>query len=462
MEINDKMQGIDFQKLCEIMMWEQYGSETFEDTFMRQDIKPHEIPTSLIVDVVHANGLEGWAKLNKFESLQDLKRQIIKVFNISIVDKINHNRNMQLLFPPIYNFCTYATRLDRNGRIKSEALKIAESAWWGEIAQQQLKEKTDKLFDVEPSQEKYVEISKRIKSIWHFSDVEIDAFRYFICQTRRENHSPSLNKNLYLWSEQKQTGKTSLARAIASVLNGETSLTGSGKFESTFNKELQINAHDLPLSVQYNCVILDEAMPKDSRKSYGRVKSMLTSNTCSYNQKYGRIVPMKAKRFYIFTSNDNINTFIQDDSERRFIEIGMEKMPKQISFGEIYEIWKTFAQNCTPEDDWQIWYDSFKNIDGVQRDDVSSLKAEILNSPYILQSLESYPGYSLTRKIFEDILITGKPTQDEKAVLKKALIELFGEPNSYKWQRLSIIEVIKYSKLNGDNNHFKPELLTKN
>src|SRR5690554_2040273 len=304
--------SFDYQKLCEIMMWEQYEGETFEDTFLRQEIKPHELPTSLIIDVVHANGLEGWAKLNTFKSLTDLRNQIIRVFKFSIVDPINSNKKMQELFPPIYNFCNYATKLDRNGRIKSEALKIAESAWWGEIAQQQLKEKTDKLFDVEPSQEKYVEISKRIKSIWHFSDVEIDAFRYFVCQTRHEGHSPSLNKNLYLWSEKKQTGKTSLARAIASVINGETSLTDSGKFESTFNKEMQINAHDLPLAVQYNCVILDEAMPKDSSKSYGRLKSMLTSNTCFYNQKYGRIIPMKAKRFYIFTSNENINTFIQD------------------------------------------------------------------------------------------------------------------------------------------------------
>jgi len=121
--------SFDYQKLCEIMMWEQYEGETFEDTFLRQEIKPHELPTSLIIDVVHANGLEGWAKLNTFKSLTDLRNQIIRVFKFSIVDPINSNKKMQELFPPIYNFCNYATKLDRNGRIKSEALKIAESAW---------------------------------------------------------------------------------------------------------------------------------------------------------------------------------------------------------------------------------------------------------------------------------------------------------------------------------------------
>src|SRR5678810_543640 len=88
------------------------------------------------------------------------------------------------------------------------------------------------------------------------------------------------------------------------------------------------------------------------------IRDRLTSNSCYYNKKYGRIIPMQAKRFYIYTSNDDITDFIQDTSERRFIQILMNKMPKQISFDEIYDIWKTFAQNCIPEPDWQEWYNT--------------------------------------------------------------------------------------------------------
>lgn len=432
---------IDYQKLCEIMMWEQYEGETFEDTFMRQDIKAYELPPRILIDVVHADGVEGWAKLNSFKSLTDLCKEITRIFKLSIVSKMNNNKRMQELFPPIYNFCTYATRLDKNGRIKSEALKLAESVWWGEIAQQQLKVKTDKLFAIEPCPKKYKEVAARVKEIWQFSDNEIDAFRYFVCQTRREKHNPSLNKSLFLWSGAKQTGKTTVARALAAILNGEESLDG-GKFESTFNKEMQINDHDLPLAAQYNCVILDEAMPKDSSKSYGRVKAMLTSNSCSYNQKYGRIISMKAKRFYIYTSNDDISDFIQDTSERRFIQILMNKMPKQISFDEIYEIWKAFAQNCIPEEDWQEWHNSFENVDGLQKKDIDYFKSEILNNPFVINSLRNLEGYSLTLKSFEDLIIRGKTTRDERRNLGLAIEDIVGKPKGYRWSKIQALEAI--------------------
>ena len=116
-----------------------------------------------------------------------------------------------------------------------------------------------------------------------------------------------------------------------------------------FNKELQINDHDLPFASQYNCVILDEAMPKDSKKSYGRVKSMLTSSTASYNQKYGKIMTIEAKRYYLYTSNDDISDFVQDTSERRFIQINMEKVQRKFHSVKFMISGRKFAQNCQPE-----------------------------------------------------------------------------------------------------------------
>jgi len=431
---------INFEKLCHVMMWEQYDGETHEDTFLRQEIKAHELPPTILVDVVHANGLEGWAKSTSFKSMEDLKKEIVHIFKLATIDKINSNKKMQELFAPIYNFCVYATRTDRNGRIRSEALKIAESAWWGEIAQAMLKEKTDKLFNVEPCPVKYAKASRKIQKIWNFSNVEIDAFRYFVCQTRHAGHNPSMNKSIYLWSGEKQTGKTTVARSIAAVLNGEESITGAGKFESTFNKELQINDHDLPYAAQFNCVILDEAMPKDSRKSYGRVKSMLTSNTCSFNQKYGRIMSIEAKRYYLYTSNEDISDFIQDSSERRFIQIKMDRIPVQISFDEIYNLWKDFAQNCTPEDDWQKWYNTFEDVDGLMRKDMSEYKSQILNSSIVINTLKDTHECSLTMRFFEDLLIRGKVTRDEKTTLKNAVNELFGESKDYRWSKKVVLE----------------------
>ena len=445
------MSKINFKKLCEIMLWTKYEGETYEDVFKRQDIKPSQIPNSKLIEVVHSNSLENWAKFGKFESLEELKDEITYILRMAIVNPIIHDRDMQKLFPPIYNFCVFASSLDKRGKITSEAEKIAETAWYGELANLRLKEKTDKIFSVKPDSAKYTEASEKIKKIWGFSDVEIDAFRYFICQTRHENHNPSMNKSLYLSSGKKRTGKTTVARALASVLNGEKSIMAGAKFESSFNKELQINDHDLPYAAQYNCVILDEMMPRDSRKSYGRVKSMLTSNTCSYNQKYGRIMTIEAKRYYIYTSNDDISEFIQDSSERRFIQINMDRLPAQISFEAIYDIWKQFAQNCTPEKDWQEWYNTFDDIDGVERNDTLSYKAELLSNKSIIEAINNRSDYTLTLKFFADLMITGKATRDERKTLKMAIVELCGEPNGARWSRKTVSEKLQEAIDNQEN-----------
>ncbi len=429
-----------YKKLCEIMMWERYEGESFEDTFLRQEIKPQQIPNKKLIDVVHANSLENWAKYQTFDSLEKLQNEIIHILKVAVVSPILQNKTLQELFPPIYTFCVYANSTDRRGKIVSEAEKIAEAAWWGDLAQLRLKEKTDKIFNVTPDPKKYKKVSQKIKDIWGFNDIEIDAFRYFVCQSRHEGHNPSMNKSLYLWSGKKRTGKTTLARAIASILNGEKTVIAGAKFESTFNKELQINDHDLPMAAQYNVCILDEAMPKDSRKSYGRVKSMLTSNTCSYNQKFGKIRSIAVKRYYLYTSNDDISDFIQDTSERRFIQINMEKMPNQISFEDIYSIWLEFAQNCTPETDWQEWYNTFEDVDGMERKDISFFKDELLSNKNILSIINNRFEYTLTLKFFSDILITGKPTRDERKALQKAITELVGKPNGYRWSRKVVYE----------------------
>ena len=422
------------------MMWERAKGESFEDTFNRQNIKITQIPNPKIVDVVHSNSLEEWAKKGKFESSNDLKNEIIKIMKEATVDPINHDKDLQKLFPPIYNFCVFATNTDRRGKLTAEAERIAELAWYGELAEKRLKEKTDKIFNVKPDPEKYKKASEKLQKVWGFSDIEIDAFRYFVCQTRHKNHNPSLNKSLYLFSGKKKTGKTTVARAIAAVLNGDEKLEDATKYESSFNRELQIGAHDLPMAAQYNCVILDEAMPKDSRKSYGRVKSMMTSNSCTYNQKYGKIITVKVKRYYIYTSNDDISDFVQDRSERRFIQINMERVPQKLSFEKIYDYWKEFAQHCEPEENWQDWYDSFEDVVGIEKKEVGSFKDDLLSDGAILQAISNTSNYTITLKFFSDLMIVGKPTRDERKLLKKALEEVIGEPNGYRWNRLEVEE----------------------
>ena len=425
------------------MFWEKFEGESDKDVFMRQDIKLEQIPHKRLVDVAHAESLECWAKQGTFSSLENLNKELIYTMKLAVVSPILNDRDLQKLFPPIYNFCVFSNNTDKRGKLVEEANNIGESAWWGDLAKQIIKEKTDKIFSVKPCQELYKKTAKDIQNVWGFSDVEIDAFRYFICQTRHENHNPSLNKSLYLFSGKKKTGKTSIARAIVSVCNGGKSVADGIEFESNFNQELQIGNHDLPFASKYNCVMLDEAMPRDSRKTYGLIKSMLTSNKCIYNQKYGRIIPLEAKRYYIYTSNNDISEFIQDDSERRFIQIDMTRKPRYLDFPEIYDIWKTFAQNCEPENSWQDWYDTFEDIDGMERKDMTYFKDELLTNKSIIEAINNKFESTITLKFFADILITGKPTRDERKTLHNAIVELVGEPNGYRWSRAVVKEQLE-------------------
>lgn len=434
---------LDYEKLAKVMLWEKFEGETYEQVFLRKDIKPSHTPDPYIVDVVSYESLENWAKHGEFKSLEELKSEIIFIFKRAVVDKINNEKSMQKLFPPIYNFCVFATNTDKRGKITAEAEKIAEIAWYGDLAKKRLQEKTDKIFSEKPDPEKYKKVAEKIQKIWGFTDIEIDAFRYFICQTRHEGHNPSMNKSLYLSSNKKKTGKTSIARAIASILNGGKDVIYGAKLETTFGRELQLYNHDLPYAAQYNCAILDEAMPKDSRKSYGLVKSMLTSNTCVYNQKWGRMVQLEAKRYYIYTSNDDISEFVQDSSERRFIQINMERLPLQIDFDEIYDIWKEFAQNCEPEENWQEWYNTFEDVVGIASKDVDYYTDELLSNKSIMESILNNSGYTVTVKFFCDLMFKGKPTREERNTVKSALTKLIGEPNGYRWNKREVEEKLQ-------------------
>ncbi len=432
-----------YQKLVEIMGWEKFNGETDADVLAKEGVTPDLIPHKRIIEVVHATGLEGWAKNSNFTCLETLKSEIIKTFRIAINSRISENRRMKELFPAITNFAIYANTIDRRGKMENEADRIAESAWFGELARKRLEERTEKMFSKKPNKKLYDEAVNKIKEVYCFSDAVIDAFRFFVCQTRHKDHNPSMNKSLYIWGKPKQTGKTTLARALVSVLNGETSIRNAGNYESTLAKEMQYNAHDLPLAAQSNAVILDESMPKDSRKAYAQIKSMLTSNSCSYNQKWGKISHIETRRFYICTSNEDIEEFIQDATERRFISIKLDKVPKQLSFEAIYELWKKFAQNATPKtENWQEWYNSFEEVDGLQSRDKNHFKASILNYKNIVHVIHETGGYNLTASFFEKLFIVGKPTRDERKALNDALVELFGESKGYRWSAKNVRDTL--------------------
>ncbi len=417
-------ENILISKVNEIMCWKGYEGESTEDVFIRNGNKLDHLPSNEIIDIVHIGGIHKWAESLNVGSQSQLYDIVLNAIRKCLAEPIFYDKKKIDSFPILSNFFYFCQRLDRSGKVAIESEAIADASWNGVICRRNLAENVAKIFKDAPDKEKYSDAVSKIRKIWGFSEKQIDAVRYFICQTRHEKHNPSMNKNLYLWSKAKQTGKTTIARAIVTILNGDT-FDNYGKYESTLSTEMSYNDHDLPLAALYNAVLLDEAMPKDTKKSYGSIKRILTSSSCNYNPKFRQVINIKCKRFYFFTSNDDIIDFVQDDSERRFFAINIESKPDQYSFDDIYNLWLQFCVNAEPENDWQKWYDSFDFVDGLATKDCNEIKNEILLNSNNFFSVEK-GTYTTIKKIASE-LFKNEPTREQKKSVGEAMNELFSD-----------------------------------
>jgi hypothetical protein len=426
-------------KACKILGIDP-GNDPVE-TLSIYKIVPNDLPGEDILDVVIAGGLDSWAKNQNENSEDKLKNRIIEIIKLTINSGTSTNNKK---IPLLKNFFHYCNSISQRDAINKEAGKIAEQAWYGELARKRLKDRTKKMFSKTPDIGKFNEVSIKIMKIWGFSQEDINALRYFVCQAKNETHNPSMNKEIYLWSNKKRTGKTTLAKTIVCILNGEKSIENAGFYESFLAKEMQYNPHELPKSSFCNAVYLDEAIPKDSVRMYGQMKQMLTSNSCNFNQKYGSISTIPCRRNYIFTSNEDISDFVQDEKERRFYAINMQKMPEQISFKEIYDIWTDFCVNATPPmDSWQDWYNSFKDVEGIRAKDKDYFVTAIKSDNLLSDIIEGIRKYYVSPPLFHNHLIKGKITRDEKKAINAAIVELFGEPYTQnRWKKSHVLDVL--------------------
>lgn len=446
---------IDYKMLCDLIMVSVYEGETPEQALERVGIKQETIPDQEIISIKHHNGLLPWAKLQtNIKSLEELRNRIISVLNKTINLTIFGAKSpYRELMSPLYNFYVYASNLDKRDGVYIEADKIANVAWYGELARKRLEAQTDKMFSNTPSKERFDAVAEKIKGIWGFTDAEMDMIRYFVCQSRHKGHNPSLNKSIYLWAKQKRTGKTTIARAIVAVLNGEDDLMKAGKYESTLPREMQYNAHEIPVATTSNASILDEALFVDSTRSYPQIKQMLTSADVQLNIKYKDPVHMEAKRYYIFTSNDNITQFIQDEEERRFFEIQLNRVPTQITFEEIYEIWKEFCTNAEPEENWQEWYNSFEYVRGRASEEIDYYINQFRDDSSVLDLLNSMSQTYVTPPMIVKTMVQGKATMKERTAVIGALDKLVGPPppsRKSKYNRTDLIDAILDLR-NGDS-----------
>ena len=96
-----------------------------------------------------------------------------------------------------------------------------------------------------------------------------------------------------------------------------------------------------------------------------------------------------------------------------------------MTFDEIYDIWKEFAVNCEPEEDWKEWYDSFALVNGLEKLNIDEVKNELFLRKDELFSTINSAGSYFTIKSLANALFKNEPTREQRHSVKSAVAELF-------------------------------------
>ena len=425
----------EIKKINEIMHYKPIDGYSDLQIFEFNGGDSKSIPALIAIDMKHAGGLEAWtaAQLDVSGEKEPQKRLFDAVKKVEACQVFSDAKRCRA-FPPLYNFYVSIRSLACKDKLYDETRKLAKYIWTTHISKAKLKANCDKMFSTAPDPVRFKAASDEIRKTWGFAAKDMDFFRYFICQVRSENLNPSLNKSLFMWGKAKQTGKTTIARAITTILNGDV-FANFGNYESTLSVELQYgSSFDLPLAATTNAVLLDEAMPRDTKKVYGQLKGTITSNTCSYNQKYRDVTKIRCRRNYIVLSNENPDTIIQDEKERRFYVINIEKRHTDLSdkystdelFEYVYDLWKEFCINAVPEEDWQKWYDSFEMVFGAEHKEKEEIITEFKHKKNVYfpeVGASSYTTIPDIRKIMYGHICS----MEQRKALQSVMDDLFSD-----------------------------------
>lgn len=395
-------------------------------------------PSALIADVLRCAppDIERVIEGCDFDSPAELESAITDAWWQCATDTYLMSKRTQatmpaakLLLQRAVKICTAAT-MSKNMKAASEAM------WMRCFERADLNRRRKDAFSIKPVSKTYEVAKQKLSDIYQFSEIEFEHIRYFVCQARRENSDPALNRSLYLYSTEKMTGKTTVARIIAGVLNGRKSWNEcrGGDAFSDIATELQFERFSRPKTTRLACVVMDEAIAgKTTSKYYGKLKTAITTDSCAVEVKFGGTYDVTCTRNYIFTSNNDVSSIIADESERRICVICMRK-PKFCEYEDLFSIWREYIVNAPDEDNVADWYRNtmpeVRGDDGLTKDEiVSALLGDEFRAH--LRTEQNIGGYQVSfPKFFTDWLCKSYDVRKQRNIIKQAVVEAFGEPNA--------------------------------
>ena len=386
-----------------------------------------------------------------FASVEEVEEAITDAWWQVATDKYLMSKTTQALMPEAKLLLQRAVKICTAATMSKNMKAAAESLWMRCFERADLNRRRAEMFIAEPVAETYEEARADLSDIYGFTPEEWDYIRYFVCQARRDGSDPALNRSLYLYSAEKMTGKTTIARIIAGILNGRKSwreCCGGDAF-SDIATELQFERFSRPKAVRLACVVMDEAIAgKTTSKYYGKLKTAITTDSCAVEVKFGGTYDVTCTRNYIFTSNNDVSSIIADESERRICVIRMRK-PKFREYEQLFDLWHDYIVNAPDEEDVAVWYrDTMPEVrgdDGLTKDEiVSALLGDEFRSH--LRMEQNAGGYQVSfPKFFTDWLCKSYDVRRQRNIVKEAVVEAFGEPScSGRRKYYNITDLLDY------------------
>lgn len=371
-----------------------------------------------------------------FSTVRELSYAYTAAWFAAATDKYLLSKSTQAVMPMAKLLLQRAQKMCTSPNMEKAMNAAAEGLWLTKYERVALETRRNAVFSGEKEKSKYLDAKTKIAEIYGFSYDDLERIRYFVCQARRDDSDTALNRALYVWSSEKMTGKTTVAKIVAGILNGwntwQEVTRNAGGYMSDIPCELQFGTFDRPKATRCACVVMDEAFAgKTTAKYYGKFKTAITSDVCDVQVKFGGTYPVKCTRNYIFTSNNDIASVVADESERRMMVVKMGK-PKQLPYTEIFALWRDYIVNAPDEDDTAAWYmrtaQAVKGERGIQREDIASaflsedFREKLTNQQAMSRYQIPYPHF-FTQYITQVFDVKGRVE-----VVKEAVRDVFGEP----------------------------------
>lgn len=327
---------------------------------------PCELVSAFMLWEREGGTLSSWLEQFDFDTREEIEKAIRLFIRTVTLDDYMRKKHLEEENPyAAAVFTRYSKIMTDANRLDKYPVSLSGEIWHGGFSRKRLENRTAALFgSVTPDASKYAEACERIKRVYSLTDVDVEKIHFFVEQTKAGDKFPnSLRRMLYIWGSTMKTGKTTSATMLVSLLNGDTDERNIARYSSTLANEMQVKSFAVPKISECNAVLMDECFFADMGKMYADFKRFITSSNGRARLPYGQEFEWTGQPNYIATSNDSLQKFIKDWSDRRYLSVEFKAKPtERLSFEEIKALWADFVLNSQRTKDWSTWADELAPV----------------------------------------------------------------------------------------------------